>query len=156
MDLLALVLWNPHASVPAAAPAWPVLVQARVARRGLRWWRRPVYSSVVAGRRRRGDGAQGCRVGCAGGGGSGRKVVAQGGAAYVGVGVEESTGADSYRSVGAGGAASRTSREGSCRAVWGLGRVARRRSRENRGMATGNEGRFLASSVVVRTYRVPG
>lgn len=115
-----------------------------------------MYSSVVAGRRRRGDAARDCRAGCAGGGGSGRKVVGKGGVACVGVGVAGSTGADSYRSVGAVVAASRTLWEGSCRAVWGLGRVARRRSRENRGMVTENEGRFLASSVVVRTYKVPG
>ena len=34
--------------------------------------------------------------------------------------------------------------------------MARRRSRENRGMVTGRVGRFLASSVVARTYKVPG
>lgn len=95
-------------------------------------------------------------MGCVGGGGSGRRVVALGGAACVGVGVGGSTGVDSCRLVGEGGAASRTLREGSCRAEWELERVAMRRSRGNRGMVTGHAGRSLASSVVVRTYKVPG
>jgi hypothetical protein len=90
-----------------------------------------------------------------GGGASGRRVAARGGAACEGGGVAGSIGVDSCRLVGEEGAASRRLLEGSCRAGWGLEKVARRHSLGNRGMVTGSEGRSLASFVEVRTYKGP-
>jgi hypothetical protein len=116
LDLQRVVLWNPNASVRVVAPAWPAPVRGHAARHEPHWSRRPECSSVVAVLKRRGVVEQGCRVGCADGGGSGRMAVVQGGAACVGGGVEGSTGVDSCRLVEEGEAASRTLREGSCRA----------------------------------------